>query len=420
MPVITRRQLRSLSRPNAVSEGGPSEDTLPRTMQESALDNDPMDGSFAVLSSSKEDEEQESVWDEPESDASEDESDHEEIDHPDDDDDDDYEATLPMAKRINLGKVGRASSSKSPVKAERAGVKRRVQGRPRGRLQNILSLSFDVLFLILSELGPMDLVNLARTSKALRQVLMSRKSMWVWIAVRRNAGAVMVPDPPEDMSEPAWALLLFGPAVCSQCSTKNVHRVDFVLRRRLCITCKKRNLVHSVNLRCRCPDLKESVMDLLPYTKNGGWTQRRTSNGRYYWKQDLYDIAKKFTELEEDRDTGKAGAHERLKSFRAKRILLADSIVQSCAEFENWAEKEAEAQARNSRERMAERRKALKNRILAAGYEIADIDFIGMHTVPSANVDKELTENAWRRIRTKVESKLSSARERRLLKRSVG
>ena|SRR6266478_1603678 len=61
----------------------------------------------------------------------------------------------------------------------------------------------------------MDLVNITRTSKALRQVLMSRKSMWVWIVARRNAGAVMVPDPPEDMSEPAWALLLFGPAVCS-------------------------------------------------------------------------------------------------------------------------------------------------------------------------------------------------------------
>ena len=61
----------------------------------------------------------------------------------------------------------------------------------------------------------MDLVNLARTNKALRQVLMSRKSIWVWLVVRRNAGATTVPDPPDDMSEPAWALLLFGPAVCS-------------------------------------------------------------------------------------------------------------------------------------------------------------------------------------------------------------
>jgi hypothetical protein len=161
MPVITRRQLRSLSHPNAVSEGGPSEDTLPRTMQESDVDDDPMDGSFAVLSSSKEDEEQESVWDEPEFDASEDESDHEEIDHPDVDDDYEgdfhiidglyamqtaYTATRPMAKRIKLGKVGRASSSKSesPAKPERTRVNRRVQGR----LQNMLSLSFDVLFLV--------------------------------------------------------------------------------------------------------------------------------------------------------------------------------------------------------------------------------------------------------------------------------
>lgn len=68
---------------------------------------------------------------------------------------------------------------------------------------------------IFAELGPMDLVNLARTNKALRQVLMSRKSIWVWLVVRRNAGATRVPDPPNDMSEPAWALLLFGPAVCS-------------------------------------------------------------------------------------------------------------------------------------------------------------------------------------------------------------
>jgi hypothetical protein len=103
----------------------------------------------------------------------------------------------------------------------------------------------------------MDLLNLARTSKTLRQVLMSRKSMSVWIATRRNAGATVVPQPPEDMAEPAWAQLLFGPAICSvrsplfrsedklncesqQCSARNIHRVDFALRRRLCTICRKR------------------------------------------------------------------------------------------------------------------------------------------------------------------------------------
>lgn len=39
-------------------------------------------------------------------------------------------------------------------------------------------------------------------------------------------------------------------------------------------------------------------------------------------------MAKRVTELEQERDASKAGAHGRLKSFRANRILLADSIVQ--------------------------------------------------------------------------------------------
>ena len=73
----------------------------------------------------------------------------------------------------------------------------------------------------------MDLVNLARTSKALRGVLMSRKSIWVWLVARQNAGVTKVPNPPDDMSEPAWALLLFGPAVCSVCSQESLRIVSF-------------------------------------------------------------------------------------------------------------------------------------------------------------------------------------------------
>jgi hypothetical protein len=93
MPVTTRRQLRSLSHPNAIGECGPSEDTFPRTMQESDDDDDPMDGSFAVLPSSEEGEEHESVWDEPKSGAPE-----EELGHAESDNDDDYEGTFNTIK----------------------------------------------------------------------------------------------------------------------------------------------------------------------------------------------------------------------------------------------------------------------------------------------------------------------------------
>jgi hypothetical protein len=37
--------------------------------------------------------------------------------------------------------------------------------------------------------------------------------------------------------------------------------------------------------------------------------------------------------------------------------------------------------------------RSLKTRILAAGYELADIDYIGMSAVPGSNVDKPLTDD---------------------------
>jgi hypothetical protein len=243
MPVTTRRQSRGLLNPNVI--GGQLEDSaIMNFMRESEDDNDPMDGPITGLSTNEDEEEYESMGEEHESDASEGEVNHEE---PDDADFEgmfdttnghasrvklNYAVRPPAGKRRKVEKAGKASSSKYSAKTKRTGISRRI----RGRLQNMLSLPLDVLFLvrlfrggiavpvrpehaiilqILSELGPMDLVNLARTSKALRQVLMSRKSLSVWLVARRNAGLTRVPDPPEGMSEPAWALLLFGPAVCS-------------------------------------------------------------------------------------------------------------------------------------------------------------------------------------------------------------
>jgi hypothetical protein len=92
MPVITRRQLRSISHSNPISEGGTLEDALPRTMQESDDDDDPMDGSVAVLS--------EGGGHESESGASEEEfgRDHLEVD-------DDYEGTFNTVKSYTSCKL---------------------------------------------------------------------------------------------------------------------------------------------------------------------------------------------------------------------------------------------------------------------------------------------------------------------------
>ena len=56
---------------------------------------------------------------------------------------------------------------------------------------------------------PVDLLQLCRCCKELREVLMSRRSTHLWVMARSN---VFLPPPecPEDLSEPAYANLLFG------------------------------------------------------------------------------------------------------------------------------------------------------------------------------------------------------------------
>lgn len=56
-------------------------------------------------------------------------------------------------------------------------------------------------------LTPKDLLSLARTTKSLRAFLMSRNSRLFWKTARRNMEDL--PPCPADLSEPAYANLLF-------------------------------------------------------------------------------------------------------------------------------------------------------------------------------------------------------------------
>ncbi|KAI0270431.1 hypothetical protein BC834DRAFT_513846 [Gloeopeniophorella convolvens] len=114
-----------------------------------------------------------------------------------------------------------------PPKGTSASAPRAPRRKVRGSLKNMLTLPLDALFEIFSRIQPADLLSLARTSKDLRGVLMSRKSTSIWMAARRNADVAAVPDPPEWLSEPAWAHLLFGPEVCGVSTTSHL----------LCIPC---------------------------------------------------------------------------------------------------------------------------------------------------------------------------------------
>ncbi|KIK57099.1 hypothetical protein GYMLUDRAFT_773837 [Collybiopsis luxurians FD-317 M1] len=65
----------------------------------------------------------------------------------------------------------------------------------------------DVVFEIFCYLDPGDLLRLARTSKELRNLLMSKTSITIWHSSRENLPGL--PPPSKDLNEPQYAQLLF-------------------------------------------------------------------------------------------------------------------------------------------------------------------------------------------------------------------
>ncbi|KIJ10792.1 hypothetical protein PAXINDRAFT_42323, partial [Paxillus involutus ATCC 200175] len=79
-----------------------------------------------------------------------------------------------------------------------------------GKLEMLPELNLDVLFHIFTFLRPMDLLNLARTTKAFRRLLMRKSLAFVWAAARKQTEQDF-PDCPPDLSEPQYANLAFYP-----------------------------------------------------------------------------------------------------------------------------------------------------------------------------------------------------------------
>ncbi|KAI0073705.1 hypothetical protein K474DRAFT_1677692 [Panus rudis PR-1116 ss-1] len=83
---------------------------------------------------------------------------------------------------------------------------------------------------VFSHMQPRDLLNLARTSKPFRELLMSRQSASFWRGARKNVPGL--PNCPPYMSEPAYANLCFF-SHCHECLRPNVKAVHWEFRARL-------------------------------------------------------------------------------------------------------------------------------------------------------------------------------------------
>ncbi|KAG2137149.1 uncharacterized protein EDB93DRAFT_769323 [Suillus bovinus] len=284
----------------------------------------------------------------------------------------------------------------------------RASSRKKKILSLIVTMPIDILLEIFGLLEPADLLHLSRASKAFRKVLLSNNAVSVWKAARVNRGGV--PDCMPGMSEVEWANLLFGGSQCYVCSTKGITRIDFGIRRRVCTSCLKKNLVYKSNFPSRFPDIDPTVMDLIPFTNIGGWAHGHASGSKFFWSDDVLKMAAQLGFYQKDVHMFKPGAKKRLEDFKQSRKIYVDSVVNHATMCNTWVNKDRERHLLTITGLRRQNKELIKARLVHLGHDAKDVTRMFDHRGYAVN--KELTDARWKRLLPRIERNLFELKEK--------
>ncbi|KIJ10785.1 hypothetical protein PAXINDRAFT_101915 [Paxillus involutus ATCC 200175] len=262
-----------------------------------------------------------------------------------------------------------------------------------GKLWMLPELNLDVLLHIFTFLLPMDLLNLARTTKAFRRLLMQKSSAPVWEAARRQTEHDL-PDCPPDLSEPQYANLAFDPH-CHNC-WRLAHTIHWQLRRRYCLECRKKCLRRPGG---RVP-MNVSPMEFL-----------NIGPGRVEWVVDI----KQHDKLVEEYD--KISIDKRDEFVAQKKRMVSD-INEHAGECRQWLERVNAVRSHELYAAQVVRQESIISRLKDIGYE-PEINYFSKDAAelkqdPIFKSSKQLTEREWQYVLPRLIQIMDGMRQKRM------
>ncbi|KAK1232476.1 hypothetical protein PQX77_004377 [Marasmius sp. AFHP31] len=289
----------------------------------------------------------------------------------------------------------RSNESKNGIQGPRA---KNTANNPRGRMSRFLDFPLDVIHEIFGQCEPETLIALTRVNRTFRAALLSNVNLWKDRRVECG-----IPAPLPGFSEPGWMKLLFGGARCQVCNGRNVYKVDFDLRKRICKEC------------LRDP---EQFVNLLEYSKEADpegdpnvvartWTNLVICNEDMYCRADEFHMALDGFErilLNPGFDRIALDSHPELLALFTQRKLEVRNLsnrIQQCKiwQLKWWTAKRGETRAARQA-RSAEKksqieacRREARTRLFQMGYTWADFGVIAKHKLISQI--QPLTDDEW-------------------------
>ncbi|KAE9405949.1 hypothetical protein BT96DRAFT_1015209 [Gymnopus androsaceus JB14] len=283
---------------------------------------------------------------------------------------------------------------------------RKVKGRF-GLLERLAKDAPVEIFLeIFTHLDPGDLLRLARTSKELRNMLMSKSSESIWRATRSNVEGI--PPLPDDLSEPQYAHLLFS-QYCDLCLKGTPASPFWDLRARCCGRCipelrtTNNQVLNSLNVD---PRLKPLLLRFMYFKGN----VFRTGPASYHTSSVARKYQTEFAALQ-GHDEQEAWLQQ-IKNVREKAL----EHRQLCYK---WANSRYSVRTNELKAIRNQRKADILDRLEEFGWrEEAELMINRRGTDPFSkhklvNQGKKLTDRVWNNMKTELVQMLSKSKRDR-------
>ncbi|KAJ7361389.1 hypothetical protein DFH08DRAFT_1032596 [Mycena albidolilacea] len=231
--------------------------------------------------------------------------------------------------------------------------------------------------------------SLARVLQMPLDVIFEARTRWpsttVWKAARGNIPGL--PDIPPNMSEPAWANLVFD-RHCHYCLTKGVRQILWKQRMRLCNACTKAQHDPWSLLGCAEPPKPSSA--------------HHHSDATY--RSQLICPRQDFEEAK----TAILGISDPL----ARTAFIVQSKDRHAASCELWVKDRSEAWARQQKQIEMTRVQDIKDKAKNLGYDVDAKELTEYFNVPPFKIPQPLTPQVWNRIKHLLVLRLDDAKSK--------
>ncbi|KLO19567.1 hypothetical protein SCHPADRAFT_898845 [Schizopora paradoxa] len=274
--------------------------------------------------------------------------------------------------------------------------------RDLGKLRRFLDAPLEIFCEILEHLHPLDLLNLARSSRTLHEFIISRRMGGVW---QSCLGAQGVPQLPHDVpiNEPQLASMLFENAcqACGTVSTIKIYHDQLLVR--LCKSCLSYNVESGRKIASAYGKEVENdsgIYRLLP----------RLGRDKYLIS-DFKDVIESYLATRPD-------SEERL-NFVKKRMIMNTATVEYNTALSHWRSNNYISKHVEANAACKERKESILAKLSELGYTMDEIEFCGsIGPDVSTRLDaimwqpRKLTDRIWKSVSKELLGYMEDARRK--------